>query len=82
MQTCRPALYVVSMNKEDFRAGILEAIEDMKNPEGDFNKMIAEGRDLAGELNTYDPKLGDKVLAIVASIEDLGAYIRSRGDRG
>jgi hypothetical protein len=50
----------------------------MKDPNSEFQKIIDEGREVAGELRPYDPALGDKVLAIVTAIEDLGAYIRLR----
>lgn len=68
------------MTKEEFRDGFREALEDMKDPNSEFQKILVEGRETADELRAYDPVLADKVMAIVASIDDLGAYIRSRGE--
>jgi len=70
------------MTKEDFLAGLKDAIEDMNDPYGEFNTFVSEGRELAAEFASHDPVLSDKVSAVLRSIEDIGTYIRSRVERG
>lgn len=66
------------MTKEDFRAGILDAIEDMNDPNGEFNRMVADGHEIVDEVRAFDPELGLKVKNIVVAIEAMGAYVRAR----
>lgn len=70
------------MTKDEFRDGIQHAIKDMADPNGEFGKIMNEGREIAAELSVHDPVLGQKMLAIFSSIEDFGAYIRTRGEGG
>jgi hypothetical protein len=68
------------MDREEFRAGILDALEAMKDPNDEIHQMVPEGRALADELRPFDPIMATKVDAIADSIQSLFDYIKSRGE--
>lgn len=68
------------MTKEDFRMGILEAIEDMKNPNNDFAKAEIEGAAIVAEIHEHDPVLAQKFQCLVDSMVNISTYIKSRGE--
>lgn len=68
------------MDKQEFREGMLDAIEAMKDPDDEIHKMVPEGRELANELRPFDPVLATKVDNIADSIQGLIDYIKSRAE--
>lgn len=67
------------MNRQEFQESIREVLEDVNDPNSEFNTVIIkEGHDFAAEMREHDPILADKVSAIVRSFENLRDYIKSR----
>ncbi len=70
----------MTMKKQEFRDMITEAITEMSDPNSEFFKIIEEGHTCANELKEHDPVLGGLVMKLCDSIDDLGKYIRSKGE--
>ncbi len=70
------------MTKEDFQAGIQEILEDVNDPDSEFNTVfLKEGREYAEDVKAYDPLLSDRILAIIQSFADLATYVKSRSEK-
>lgn len=68
------------MDREEFRAGILEAFEAVKDPNDEIHTISKEPRDLADELRPHDPVLAAKLDNIALAIEDFVGYIKSKAE--
>lgn len=68
------------MTKEEFLEGIRDAVQDMADPQGDYQLMAREFAEVEHEVRRFDPVMAQKLTAIVASIQDFGAYVQSRAE--
>jgi hypothetical protein len=68
------------MTKQEFLDGIKQGAHDLNDPDSQFSQVVAEGHELSAELSEFDPMMGAKVEAIVTAIQDLGTYIKLRGE--
>lgn len=68
------------MNRDEFRAGVLEMVEEMKLQDGELTNLIAEGGELVAEAREHDPALADRLQAIVSAFLDLRAYVLSKSE--
>ena len=69
------------MNKEEFREGMMDAFEAMKDPGDEIHQMVPEGRALANDLRPFDPTLAMKVEAIANAMQDMIDYIKTKSER-
>jgi hypothetical protein len=67
------------MTKDEFLASIKNAIDDINDPESEFNAFIDEGVDQAREVQSHDRELSQKITVAVEAMKDLGAYIIAQG---
>lgn len=68
------------MTKDEFRAGLLDAFEAMKDPNDEIHKVVPEGREISNELRPFDPVLATKVDNICDSIQDVIDYFRLKSE--
>jgi len=64
------------MTQEEFLDGIREAIQDMADPNGDYQLMASEYSAVVDEVKRFDPVMATKLAAIVTSIQDFGSYVQ------
>jgi len=70
------------MTKEEFQAGIQEILDDVEDPNSEFNTVfLKEGKEYAEEVKAFDPILAEKVVTLIKGFEDLASYVRSRSER-
>lgn len=69
------------MNKAEFREGMMDALEAMKDPHDEIHQMVPEGRALANDLRPFDPTLAMKVDAIATAMQDMIDYIKTKSER-
>lgn len=68
------------MTREEFREGILDMLEAIKDPNDDIHRIVKEFHELGAELGQYDQVLGVKVTAIVDTIQSLIDHVKTRGE--
>ena len=69
------------LTREQFQEEIKLAILDMKDPNGDYQDVVREGKKCAEEFQPHDPVLAGKIETIVVAIEQVGAYLKSRAEQ-
>jgi len=71
---------IPELTKEDFRLFVQDVVQDMADPEGDFQVMARERENIKRELNKFDPVMATKFDSILGAIEDFGTYAASKGE--
>lgn len=70
------------MTKEEFQAGIREILDDVEDPNSEFNTVfLKEGKEYAEDVKAFDPILSEKILTLIAGFEGLASYVRTRSER-
>ncbi len=68
------------MTRDEFREQVREAIDDIADPDGEYSHVLAEMRSDAAKVREYDAALSAKIEAIAVAVEELGAYLKDRGE--
>ena len=70
----------MTISKEEFVAGIKDAVQEVDDPNGMYNLALGDFIVLENELTPHDAVLGAKVHAIVTAMQDFGTYVKSRAE--
>ena len=69
------------MTKDEFRQCIINAVEDMNDPNSDFSHIINEGTDVIDDIKAHDPVLAQKFGNVLLALHDVCDYIKTRAEK-
>jgi hypothetical protein len=68
------------MTKEQFLDGIREMVQDMADPDGDWQQLTVEGEEISAGIRQFDPALATKFDAILVSLRDFGHHVAAKAE--
>ena len=71
---------VPELTKENFQEMVIEVIQDMADPHGDFGMLQADGPLMVAEIQKFDPVMATKFESIITAMREFGEYCASRAE--